>query len=133
MVNHKRPGAYDFWVAPGGGVEHWEELRAAARREVLEETGVDIEPGALAYIEDLVNPVLRQCKFWFLARVLCGEPAVDPVLAAPENIAGVAWLEREVLSDKTVFPSVLQETFWQDLAAGVPGPKYLGLREMQFW
>ena len=30
LVNHKKPGHYDFWVAPGGGVLGTEDIESAA-------------------------------------------------------------------------------------------------------
>lgn len=50
LMRHRREGVYDFWVAPGGGVEGLEDLRAAARREVKEECGLDVEPTRIAYV-----------------------------------------------------------------------------------
>ena len=35
------------WVSPGGGIEPSEELRVAASRELLEETGLSVIPEAL--------------------------------------------------------------------------------------
>ena len=34
-----------FWVTPGGALDPGEEYGAAARRELLEETGIDTDPG----------------------------------------------------------------------------------------
>ena len=35
------------WTLPGGGIEHGEEPRDTVRREVYEETGLHVEPGAV--------------------------------------------------------------------------------------
>lgn len=68
-----------FWFTVGGGVESGEELRDAAVREVLEETGVVLTP------EELVGPVWKRhavfsfdglsyaaVEWFFLARVAGG-------------------------------------------------------------
>ena len=77
LVRHLKPGAYDFWVPPGGGVQGTETLTDGARREAREETGLDVEPRALAYIEELVDPETRYAKFWFVGAARAGVPRVD--------------------------------------------------------
>lgn len=70
LVRHRKPGAYDFWVAPGGGAEDTEDLHSALRREVREECGLLVEPVRIAYIEDLSTPTTRECKIWFTPALL---------------------------------------------------------------
>jgi len=65
LVRRVRPQRYDFWVAPGAGVKRNEELQAAVVREVREESGLEVEPLAVLYIEELLDPTNRRCKFWF--------------------------------------------------------------------
>lgn len=44
-------GEADFWCTPGGGLDLGEELRAGLTREMIEETGVAPEIGALLYVQ----------------------------------------------------------------------------------
>lgn len=69
MVNHKKVGIYDFWVAPGGGVIGTESLEQAAIREVKEETGLQVSSGPLLYIEEFWQPSQREVKFWYLCHL----------------------------------------------------------------
>jgi 8-oxo-dGTP diphosphatase len=133
LVRHQKPGAYDFWVAPGGGAEDGEDLHSALRREVLEESGLLVEPECIAYIEDLSTPTTRECKIWFYARLIGGAISSRSAEAAHEYIVDAQFLSRAEFGDQPVFPPVLRDVFWTDLAAGFPKPKYLGLRQMEFY
>ncbi|MGQ0824726.1 MAG: NUDIX hydrolase [Actinomycetota bacterium] len=48
LVRNARGIATGKWAPPGGRVEFGETIRAAVAREVREETGIDVEVGALA-------------------------------------------------------------------------------------
>ena len=133
LVRHRKVGVYDFWVAPGGGVENAEDLHCALRREVQEECGLLVEPECIAYIEDLTTPTIRECTIWFYSRVVGGELSSQSSAAAGEFIVDARFLSRDDFAGKIVFPPVLANVFWSDLAAGFPRPRYLGLRSMEFY
>lgn len=133
LVRHVKPGAYDFWVAPGGGVQGLESLAEAAQREAREETGLEVKAGALAYIEELASPELRCCKFWFTGKVVGGTLSVEAPEAQSEGIIEVAWLSQEELEGVHVFPPVLVGRYWQDRERGFEAPVNLALRRMEFW
>ena len=44
------------WGLPGGGLEPHESLADCARREVLEETGVTVRVGTIAFLQEWVVP-----------------------------------------------------------------------------
>lgn len=51
-----RRSARGDWVLPGGRPHPREGVLACARREVREETGLDVDPGRCAFVLDTINP-----------------------------------------------------------------------------
>ena len=133
LVRHRKEGAYDFWVAPGGGVQGTESLAKAAEREVMEETGLNVVTERLIYVEEFYQPGTRHCKFWFAARFIGGTLNVEAPEAVSEYIVEAGWHAQEQVKSLEVFPQILHARYWQDQASGFPGLQHLGLREMAFW
>lgn len=132
LVRHYRPGVHDFWAGPGGGAEGAEELAAAAEREAFEETGLIVRSGPMAYIDELIDDSGRMVKFWFLASYVSGDIDVTANPAEGEAIAEAGWFTRDSLPAGHVFPEILRDRFWHDLAAGFPAPIKLPLRQSIF-
>lgn len=133
LVRHRKEGVYDFWVAPGGGVQGTESLAEAAEREVREETGLKVVAERLIYVEEFYQPETRHCKFWFVAKLAGGTLSVEAPEAVVEYIVEAGWHTQEQVNSMQVFPEVLKTRYWQDLSSGLPGIHHLGLREMAFW
>jgi ADP-ribose pyrophosphatase YjhB (NUDIX family) len=133
LVNHVRPGRYDFWVCPGGGVKGEESLEEAAAREAFEETGLNVRVAQLLYIEELVSPECRYVKFWFSGECTGGTFDVSHPEAQAEHVLRADWLLLELLHRENVFPTVLAGRYWKDKVANQGWPVRLPLRNMTNW
>lgn len=121
LVRYPDGEAGSYLVAPGGGLEHNENVEQAIIREVLEETGLDVQPKAVVMIEDLVGSRFKMIKVWMTCTIIGGSISQTQG-AMDEGITEVDWFNREQLRIETVFPSILLEKAWdvlQDFDTGV--------------
>ncbi len=76
LVHRTRDGA-DDWVLPGGTPYPGESMAACAQRETLEETGLSVAPGRVAFVLETQGPAAarRSVDLVFLAALpVRGEP-----------------------------------------------------------
>ena len=87
VVRRARPPANGLFSLPGGVVEAGETLHQALQREVMEETGITIEPVALAGFRETISRdgedrVERHFVILpFAARWIAGEPRLNEELS----------------------------------------------------
>lgn len=65
VCDPSEPARHPWWELPGGAIEEGEDAAHAACRELLEETGIRLDPAA-------VGPCVwrRRAAFWFNGRVV---------------------------------------------------------------
>jgi ADP-ribose pyrophosphatase YjhB (NUDIX family) len=97
----QRNGSYaGKWCIPCGYVEWEEDIRDAARREFLEETGLSIRLGdVVAVHSNFHNPRLHTVGIWYRGEVIGGR------LSASDDLARVQYFELENLPDNLAFPT----------------------------
>ncbi|MGD8904918.1 MAG: NUDIX domain-containing protein [Anaerolineae bacterium] len=132
LVNHREPGAYDFWLPPGGRLEGSESILDCARREAFEETGLTVEPERILYVQEFVEPGYHFCKFFILCKGFSGELTLANRDADESWLVGAAFFSQQEMQGMEVLPPVLKGRFWADLAAGNRQTVYLGLEAIEF-
>jgi 8-oxo-dGTP diphosphatase len=107
LVRRRNPPSAGKWTVPGGVLEVGETFQEAARREVLEECGLEINPGPIVEVtQNIVRDDSGAVRFHYviidlLAEVIGGE------LAAGEDAADARWVRKEELEQLEITESAL--------------------------
>ncbi len=109
LVLRGQPPAKDMWAIPGGNVNLGETLQAAAEREILEETGLQIKAGEVIYTFDaIVRDQEGRVQYHYVILDLKAE-ALDPTqpLVPADDVYDARWFS---LADLDRSDLVLSET-----------------------
>lgn len=132
LVRYNDRHGRSFLVGPGGGVHGDDEsITQTLMREVKEETGLEVSPQKLLFVEDLLSSRYRMVKIWFLCNIIGGQ--VEKTQGAiDEGIVEVRWYRRDELTNEVVYPLVLMNENWESLFGDNQESKYLQLRNADF-
>lgn len=93
LVQRGREPGKGLWAVPGGKVRHGEPMKAAARREVLEETGLVVEIGDVVWVGELIEEGHHIVLIDFAGTRRGGE------LRAADDARDARWVPLEQVAD----------------------------------
>ncbi len=121
MVRHDHPER-TVWMVPGGSIEEDESSAQAAAREVLEETGFEVEIGGLIWHVEEVSERGQRFVNFFRAKITGGEMKLgrDPELEESDQVLGdIRFMTREEVEGlEELYPEFLRRELWQHLEQG---------------
>jgi 8-oxo-dGTP diphosphatase len=86
-----------YYAAPGGHIEFGESFEQAARREVSEETGLEIAELRLLSVGNYVFKRDDGERHYIDVDFVCEAPAGEPQLTEPEKCDGWEWYDLDDL------------------------------------
>ncbi len=111
MVKRDREPGRGLWTVPGGHVELGEYLEQALRREVMEETGLEVEVGGLAGIFEVVGDPHFVIHDYAAHLATKGQ---EPV--AGEEVSEVRWVPLDEITNLECTPRLVETlTAWEIL------------------
>lgn len=106
------------WTMPGGKLDFGESFEEGAKREVMEETGIEVDVKDLKVIS-LTNDIVPTAHFVTVG-LLCSNFKNEPKVMEPDEITQWKWFDLESLPEPLFKPSMkviknyLDKTFYKN-------------------
>jgi 8-oxo-dGTP diphosphatase len=123
-----------YYILPGGGQEHGENLHQTLERECIEEINADVEIGNLIFIREYIgknhehfkfDSEVHQTEYMFLCKIKEGSEDIGNGIVPDDGQIGVEWLPLSELFNYRLYPQTMR-AYIIDYIAGKDSPVYLG-------
>jgi phosphatase NudJ len=139
LLLHPPQHGDEKWHVPGGGLEPHESLAECARREVLEETGIAVRVGSIAFLQEWIvpreTPALESGEgYGFGLEVFHYAYPLDPAPRARPEFPGdlpARWVPLTAVAGLPLWPKELKDLCLHLHAGRVPcgSPTFAGHAE----
>lgn len=102
LVKRGREPGKGLWAVPGGKVRGGESMREAARREALEETGLEVEVGDVIWVGEHISEDHHIVLIDFQAALLGGN------LMAADDADEARWVELAEAGEYPLTPTMYE-------------------------
>lgn len=103
MIRRNQPPALGLWSIPGGKLEPGESLAESCRREISEETGLDIQPLAVVAVVERRIEGFHYIVVDFLAQLISSDHEI-PI--AETDVSDAVWVSMERLKEYELVPGL---------------------------
>ncbi len=100
MIKRGNEPGKGLWAVPGGKLRIGETLKAGARREASEETGLDVDVGEVAWVGEHITDTRHIVLIDFYATATGGS------LAASDDAAEAEWVELDMVDSYPLTPTM---------------------------
>lgn len=118
--NHGR----EYYIFPGGRVEKGETVEEAVRRELKEETSIEVEVENLLYhLRYSKNGQAHSDQYFYLCRYISGRPKLGDFnekkrMEGGKDLYKPMWISLEGLGGMTVYPAEIRDWLTADVGDG---------------
>lgn len=107
LIRRAKPPRRGEWSLPGGLQKLGETVFEAAAREVMEETGITVQPLAVVDVVDLIEWDEQRVRYHYtLIDILAA--FVDGEAVAAADAAEVLWVEQAEVKQKVLWPETVR-------------------------
>jgi len=106
LLIKQRKKSREYWLVPGGGVDFGETIEQSAKREFIEETGLDVDVKELLFSCETIGGKDRHIiHLFFKGEILSG----DLRLGEEENLIDLKFIDIDEFNNIIIYPNVKEK------------------------